>query len=69
MENGKSLKRTEREHGPKECECGHIREGLLEKLTLVQHVCEGHRVYSNEAKILEIKNNRYRRYMESAHVT
>jgi hypothetical protein len=52
-ENEKRLKHTEREHEPKqyECECDthrslalrlcehrHIREGLLEKFQLVQHV-------------------------------
>jgi hypothetical protein len=47
-----------------------LKEGLLEKWKLAQHVCEeGHRVSWNEARIWEIESNsRYRKYKESAHM-
>jgi hypothetical protein len=47
-----------------------LKEGLLEKSKLVQHVYEeGHREVWDEARILEIdSNSRYRKYEESAHM-
>jgi hypothetical protein len=46
-----------------------LREGLIEKSDLTQHACEGHRVGSDEARILEVENNsRCRKYKESAHM-
>jgi hypothetical protein len=47
-----------------------LKEGLLEKSKLAQHAYdEGHRVFWDKARNLEIENNiRYRKYKESAHV-
>jgi hypothetical protein len=47
-----------------------LEEGLLEKSKLAQHVYEeNHRVFWDEARILEIESNsRHRIYKESAHM-
>jgi hypothetical protein len=46
-----------------------LREGIIEKSDLAQRACVGHRVGSDEARILEVENNsRYRKCKESAHM-
>jgi hypothetical protein len=47
-----------------------LQQGLIEKSKLTQRAYEeGHRVGSDDARILEIENNsRYRQYKESAHM-
>jgi predicted GIY-YIG superfamily endonuclease len=47
-----------------------LKEGLLDKSKLAQHVYEeGHRVGWEEARVSEIESNsRYRKYKESAHM-
>jgi hypothetical protein len=46
-------------------------EGLLEKSKLAQHAYEeGHKIYSKEAKVLQIElNTTYRKYKESAPIS
>jgi hypothetical protein len=48
-----------------------LTHGLLEKSELAQHAYEeGHRIYWNEAKVLQIEPNTiYRKYKESVHMS
>jgi hypothetical protein len=48
-----------------------LTQSLLEKSKLAQHAYEGgHKIYWNEAKVLQIEpNTTYRKYKESAHMS
>jgi predicted GIY-YIG superfamily endonuclease len=48
-----------------------LTQGMLEKSKLAQHSCEeDHRIFWNEAKVLQIEPNTiYRKYKESAHMS
>jgi predicted GIY-YIG superfamily endonuclease len=54
----------------KEHKCN-LTQGLLEKSKLVQHAYEeGHKICSNEVKVLQIeRSTMYRKYKESTHVS